>query len=122
MPPQLKALILAKADGNPFFIEQVLRSMIAARTLTWDPAAETWRVTGEADRISIPDTLHGVIMARVDRLDDDVKDVLKVASVIGRSFLYRVLRAVSTAARNLDGRGTPARGGIDPARSRAPHA
>ena len=95
MPPQLKALILEKSDGNPFFIEEVLRSMIATRTLTWDPAAATWRVTREVDRISIPDTLHGVIMARVDRLDDDVKDVLKVASVIGRSFLYRVLRAVS---------------------------
>jgi class 3 adenylate cyclase/tetratricopeptide (TPR) repeat protein len=103
MPPQLKALILEKSDGNPFFIEEVLRSMIATRTLTWDPAAATWRVTREVDRISIPDTLHGVIMARVDRLDDDVKDVLKVASVIGRSFLYRVLRAVSAAARNLDG-------------------
>ena len=39
----------------------------------------------------IPDTLHGVIMARVDRLDDDLKQVLRLASVIGRSFFYRVL-------------------------------
>src|SRR5215510_188620 len=103
LPPQLKALILAKSDGNPFFIEEVLRSLIAARTLTWDRAAATWRVTGAVERLAIPDTLHGVIMARVDRLEDDVKDVLKVASVIGHSFPYRVLRAVCAAAPNLDG-------------------
>jgi tetratricopeptide (TPR) repeat protein len=45
--------------------------------------------------VSIPDTLHGVIMARVDRLDEDLKQVLRLASVIGRTFLYPVLRGIS---------------------------
>jgi predicted ATPase len=46
------------------------------------------------ESIAIPDTIQGVIIARIDRLDEDVNHVLRTASVIGRAFLYRVLDAV----------------------------
>ena len=59
-------------------------------------------MTERATTISLPDTLVGVIMARVDRLDEDLKQVLRLASVIGRSFFYRLLAAISEAERELD--------------------
>jgi class 3 adenylate cyclase/tetratricopeptide (TPR) repeat protein len=102
IPAGLKDLILSKAEGNPFFVEEVVRSLASSRVLVWDAGAGHWRVSREVDRVTVPDTLQGVIMARVDRLSEDVKEVLKVASVIGRSFLYPVLEAVTDAGRQLD--------------------
>ena len=99
---QLKDLVLQKTEGNPFFVEEVIRSLITAGVLAWDAGAGQWRVTHQVGQVMIPDTLQGVIMARVDRLDEDVKHVLKVASVIGRSFLFRVLAAIAGVARELD--------------------
>ena len=78
----------------------MIRSLIASRVLTWDSRASAWRGRSPADQVQIPDTLQGVIVARLDRLDEDVKHVLKIASVIGRSFLYRVLAAIGAASAN----------------------
>ena len=91
-----------RAEGNPFFVEEVVRSLIDLGGLVRDEATGRWRVTDQATRISIPDTLQGVIMARVDRLDEDLKQVLRLASVIGRSFFYRVLDSIAEAERDLD--------------------
>jgi predicted ATPase len=57
-------------------------------------AGETWRLTGEFDSLEIPDTLQGVLAARIDRLPEEVKRTLQVASVIGRTFQVRVLEEV----------------------------
>ncbi len=102
VPGRLKDLIIRKAEGNPFFVEEVIRAIVAGGVLVWDGAAEQWRMGREVEQVTLPDTLQGVIMARVDRLDEDVKQVLKVASVIGRSFFYRVLQALAEAGRELD--------------------
>jgi class 3 adenylate cyclase/tetratricopeptide (TPR) repeat protein len=72
--------IVAKADGNPLFLEQL--------ALDADEADEG-RSVG-----TVPDTINDVIMARIDRLPDDTKRILQVASVIGRRFSLRLLRAV----------------------------
>jgi tetratricopeptide (TPR) repeat protein len=102
VPRRLRELILQKTEGNPFFVEEVIRALVADEALVWDAAAGQWRLAREPDQLTLPDTLHGVITARVDRLDEDVKQLLKVASVIGRSFFYRVLRALADAGRELD--------------------
>jgi len=102
-PPRLRELILEKTEGNPFFMEEVVRALIDTRVLMRQPGTASWRLTAPVDQIAIPDTIQGVIMARVDRLEEDVKQVLKLAAVIGRSFFYRVLRAISEAERELDG-------------------
>lgn len=104
IPGPFKNLVLQKTEGNPFFVEEVIRSLIGTGALVWDAGAAHWRLAREIDQVTIPDTLHGVIMARVDRLDEDVKHVLKMASVIGRSFLYRVLEAIAERGFGLDGR------------------
>jgi class 3 adenylate cyclase/tetratricopeptide (TPR) repeat protein len=93
--PDLRALVLEKAEGNPFFVEEVVRALVDTGVLVRDGPAGSWRLTTDIERIAIPSTIEGVIMARIDRLAEDVKGILKLAAVIGRQFLYRVLRAIA---------------------------
>ncbi len=101
-PPRVQGRILRKAEGNPFFLEEIIRALIDAGAVRHDPTTNRWQVTAQVEAITIPDTIQGVIMARVDRLDEEVKQALRTAAVVGRSFLYRVLRAVAEADRQLD--------------------
>jgi predicted ATPase len=96
--------ILRKVEGNPFFLEEVVRALIDMGVLVRTDATAGWRATQTVEQVAIPDTLHGVIMSRVDRLSDDLKQLLKVAAVIGRSFFYRVLRAVSDPEAEIEQR------------------
>jgi class 3 adenylate cyclase/tetratricopeptide (TPR) repeat protein len=94
--------ILYKAGGNPFFLKEVIRTLIDTKALVRDAVSAEWSVRDHD--AAIPDTIQGVIMARIDRLDERLRQVLSVASVIGRSFLYRVLRDVDQQERDLDDR------------------
>jgi class 3 adenylate cyclase/tetratricopeptide (TPR) repeat protein len=102
VPPHLHQLVLTKAEGNPLFVEEVLRSLAALGVLAKDETRGAWRIRRAVADVRIPDTIQGVIMARIDRLDDDVKQMLKLAAVVGRSFLYRVLGVLADADRELD--------------------
>ncbi len=102
MPAEMQAMIVAKASGNPFYLEEIIRALIDTGAVRFDEAGGRWQATSTAKTIAIPDTVQGVIMARVDRLEEDIKRVLQTASVIGRSFIYRVLAAVSHAGSALD--------------------
>ena len=104
LPPRMRGLILHKAEGNPFFVEEVIRALIDMDAIVRDDARGCWRATDKVGTINIPDTLHGVITARVDRLDEEVKQLLGIAAVIGRSFFYRILAAVAEAGREVDRR------------------
>ena len=95
-------MIVRKAEGNPFFLEEVIRTLIDMGAIERDASSGRWHATAEIETVSVPDNIQGVIMARVDRLDEQVKQVLRTAAVIGHSFLYRVLRAVAEAKRQLD--------------------
>ena len=72
--------IVSKADGNPLFLEQLTLHAGEARDLR--------------SILMVPDTIHDVVMARIDRLPDELKQLLQVASVIGREFSLRLLSAV----------------------------
>jgi len=102
LPAALRTTIVDKAEGNPFFLEEILRSLIDSGVVVRDPAAGRWRATEELKTVTIPGTIQGVIMARIDRLDEEVKAVLQKASVVGRSFIYRVLHALQQAGSELD--------------------
>jgi tetratricopeptide (TPR) repeat protein len=102
LPARLRDLIVKRAEGNPFFLEEVIRTLIDTRAVTYDTSSGHWRATSQIESVHIPDTIQGVIMARVDRLDEEVKQVLRVASVIGRSFLYRVLKAIAEVGQRLE--------------------
>jgi class 3 adenylate cyclase/tetratricopeptide (TPR) repeat protein len=72
--------IVSKADGNPFFLEQL--------------AFDAGEATGARSVEMVPNTIRDVVMARIDRLPNDAKRLLQTASVIGREFSLRLLRAV----------------------------
>ena len=72
--------IVSKGDGNPFFLEQLALHAGEARDLRSD--------------LMVPDTIHDVVMARIDRLPDETKRLLQTAAVIGREFPLRLLNAV----------------------------
>ena len=100
LPTRIRQVIMQKADGNPFFLEEIMRTLIDKGAVR--PDNGRWKVTSQIKTITIPDTIQGVIMARIDRLDEEVKQVLKTASVIGRTFLYRLLKEVIDAVKELD--------------------
>ncbi len=95
LPAKVRQLILSKAEGNPFFIEEVIRSLIDAGAVTRSPGGLSWQAMAGIEEVTIPDTLQGVIMARIDRLDPETKHTLQVASVIGRTFSHKVLAQVT---------------------------
>ncbi len=102
LPDRVRQLILDKTEGNPFFIEEVIRSLIERQVLVRTDG-DIWRLTATSlDDIQIPDTLQGVIMARIDRLPPEEKRVLQVASVMGRTFQYSVLARVLAAELGLE--------------------
>lgn len=101
LPDELEGLIQSRAEGNPYYVEEVVRHLIERELLTH--VGGRWEIQGEVDRLGIPETLQGVILARIDRLEEDVRETLQLASVIGRSFLYRILAAISEAEEELQG-------------------
>lgn len=89
LPESVRALILHKAEGNPFYVEEVIRSLLDQELVVRD--GQHWRATREIVNIAIPDTLAGVITARLDRLDEEAKHTAQTASVLGRDFEYAPL-------------------------------
>jgi ABC-type oligopeptide transport system substrate-binding subunit/class 3 adenylate cyclase len=100
LPDKIRRLILARSEGNPFYLEEIIRSLIEQGAITHD--GRGWHATTEMANVAIPETLQEVLLARIDRLQEDVRRTLQLASVIGRSFLYRLLQAIAEAEKELD--------------------
>jgi transcriptional regulator with AAA-type ATPase domain/tetratricopeptide (TPR) repeat protein len=94
---KLQQLLDAKTEGNPFFVEEVVRSLYERGAL--ERHGETIRLTNPAETLDVPDTIQDVILARFERLDSRTREVLHVASVIGREFSRRVLERVISGTR-----------------------
>lgn len=102
LPSALKERIQQQAEGNPFYLEEILRSLMDTGAIARDEATGRWEAMREVAEIALPSTLEGVLLARIDRLQEDTKRILQMASVIGRTFLYRVLAAMAEVEQNLD--------------------
>ena len=89
--------VMERTGGNPFFVEEVVRALIEDGTLEGEPCA--YRLTRRLEDIQVPPTVQAVLAARIDRLPFPEKEVLQIASVIGRTFPEAVLRLV---ARRVD--------------------
>ena len=89
LPAATRELVLAKAEGNPFFVEEVIRMLIDRGAIVQD--GDRWIATELVAGIEIPDTVQGLLLARIDRLPPDSKRTLRVASVIGRQFGVSIL-------------------------------
>ena len=99
LPEKVRQLILSKAEGNPFFVEEVIRSLLDAQLVVRENSH--WRATQEIENIALPDSLSGVITARLDRLAEESKRVAQTASVIGREFEFNTLADVHGATQTL---------------------
>ncbi len=94
LPPEVEALIRTKAEGNPFFSEELAYALRDSGIL--QIAAGECHVAPNINlsQITFPDTVQGVVASRIDKLSPPQQLALKVASVIGRVFAFRVLGAV----------------------------
>jgi tetratricopeptide (TPR) repeat protein len=104
----LRRSILEKSDGNPFFIEEVVRALIENNIVVSEERVEDginkhyWVSVSDGSEFSIPDNLQSLLAARMDQLEESTRATLQLASVIGRNFYLRVLQAVNTSSPELD--------------------
>jgi hypothetical protein len=84
LPATVRQLVVERSEGNPFFVEEVLGSLIDAGVLQRENGG--WRATEPPAGFVIPDSVQAVLAARIDLLDDAEKVALQAAAVIGRSF------------------------------------
>jgi len=94
------AKITERTGGNPFFIEEVVRSLIDEQAFVRKDG--TVHLMERAAAIEIPPTVEDVLMARIDRLEEETRELVKTASVIGRSFFHRILLEVASPLDAID--------------------
>jgi class 3 adenylate cyclase/tetratricopeptide (TPR) repeat protein len=100
LPSDLKRFVQDKAEGNPFYLEELANSLIESETLIRDNGR--WKITKTITESDISSTIHGLISGRVDRLEKETKRILQEASVIGRVFLYKILRGITELEESID--------------------
>lgn len=92
IPPALRRTIVKQADGNPFYIEELVNMLIEDRIITTTETIAPWEVRDDRlANVKIPATLTAVLQARLDGLPPDERKVLQRASVIGRVFWDRTV-------------------------------
>jgi class 3 adenylate cyclase/tetratricopeptide (TPR) repeat protein len=91
--PEIKELILARASGNPLFIEEFTHTLLENGTIKCEE--HCYFLVDSVSDIDVPDTIQGLIAARIDRLEDNIKRTMQVASVIGRDFAYKILKSIT---------------------------
>ncbi|MGD9238661.1 MAG: adenylate/guanylate cyclase domain-containing protein [Desulfobacterales bacterium] len=94
--------VIQRTGGNPFFIEEVVRSFIDEGAVVIKNGL--FEVTDKIHKIAIPYTINDVLMARIDRLEEETRNLVKVASIIGRNFFHRVISDVEGAVKDIDRR------------------
>jgi len=102
IPLELQQFIQDKVEGNPFYIEEVINSLIESEILVCDSGY--WKLTRQITEVEISSTIHGLISGRLDRLATDSKRILQEASVIGRTFCYEILNRVTDLKNQVDRR------------------
>ncbi|MFP4553231.1 MAG: ATP-binding protein, partial [Actinomycetota bacterium] len=92
LPPTLRRLVLDKAEGNPFFLEEVVRMLLERDLL--DNRDGRWIAVEKTADLDVPETIEGLLVSRVDLLEPELRRAGRVASVIGRRFPARIFAAV----------------------------
>jgi DNA-binding winged helix-turn-helix (wHTH) protein len=92
LPPEVLNQIIAHTDGVPLFVEELTKTVLESGLL--EDAEERYILSGPLPARAIPSTLHGSLLARLDRLVA-VKDVAQTAATIGREFSYALIAAVA---------------------------
>src|SRR5499427_7206311 len=100
-PAELQTALMAKAEGVPLFIEEVTKTLLDLGVLQRDNGG--YRLVKNLSEVSVPDTIQAIIMARLDRLGENGKHTVQLASVIGRQFLVRLLARIAGLRDRLEG-------------------
>ena len=90
--PDLNKLILRKAGGNPFFVEELTHSLKENGLIKIKGHQSV--LDDKVFEILLPDTVQGIIAARIDRTEEKLKQIIQVASVVGREFAFRILKSI----------------------------
>jgi class 3 adenylate cyclase/predicted ATPase len=91
--PEIRELILNRTSGNPLYMEELTHSLLENGSI--QKKDHRFFLSGKATEVEIPDTIQGIIAARMDRLEDNLKRTMQVASVIGRDFAFRILQMIT---------------------------
>jgi tetratricopeptide (TPR) repeat protein len=97
VPAEFCKLVYEKTRGNPFFAEEVVRSLKEEEVIYHE--GDKWKVK-EVSKIEFPETVKNVIKARLDRLDEESQDVLTLASFVGNDFTLEVMCALTGIEEN----------------------
>jgi hypothetical protein len=92
LPAEVVEQVIAKTDGVPLFVEEILRMILESRLIHEED--DRYILTGPLSLLAIPSTLHDSLMARLDRLAP-VKAIAQLGAVLGREFMYEVIHAVA---------------------------
>jgi len=93
IPEEFKNKLLDKTEGNPFYLEEILRSLIYNNIIVYD--AGIWNLKRQISAIKIPDAIQTAIVSRMDRLGKEARNILEMAAVIGRVFYESVLECLT---------------------------
>jgi class 3 adenylate cyclase/tetratricopeptide (TPR) repeat protein len=102
IPSELKRLVQSKVEGNPFYLEELVNTLIESETLTRDDGS--WKLTRPITESDISSSLHGLISGRLDRLEEETRRILQEASVIGRAFLFEILIKITVRQDRIEQR------------------
>jgi predicted ATPase/class 3 adenylate cyclase len=92
----LQEFVATRAGGNPFFVEEILRSLVGKGVLVRQ--ADRWICTAACEAVEVPATLHGLLLSRIDRLPADARRLLQEAAVVGAVFDEPLLRTIATGS------------------------
>jgi predicted ATPase/class 3 adenylate cyclase len=95
LPPELTQLISQQAQGNPFYVEEIIRSFIEDGTLHQDDTNNQWQVTRAIADVEVPGSVQDIIAARLDRLPPGNKRITQHAAIIGRTFWQELLSHIT---------------------------
>ncbi len=91
--PEIRELILSRAAGNPLFMEELTRTLLENGIVK--KMNHQYILGVRVSEIQVPETVQGIIAARMDRLEDSIKRTMQVAAVIGRDFAYQILQIIT---------------------------
>jgi class 3 adenylate cyclase/tetratricopeptide (TPR) repeat protein len=91
----LKRLLIERTEGNPFFLEESVRTLVETKVLAGEPGA--YRLARSVDSLQVPATAQSILAARIDRLAPEDKRLLQAAAVIGKDVPFALLQAVAEA-------------------------
>jgi predicted ATPase len=96
---ELIKLVTNKADGIPFYVEEIIKSFTESGIIV--RGEDGYGVSKKIAEVDVPDTIQDIIMARIDRLEENLKRTLQYASIVGREFSYKLLKDIMEVGEEL---------------------